>query len=130
MTNKASQKKIRSFSYLIGIGMPLIIGWLIPFLAGHSFRAWTLLIGIPTLILGLLFPRSLEKPYQAWMQLGDNLGYLNSHIILGFVFVTVLLPIAFIMKAFGYDPLLSKKKNLSSYKEKRKHTRVDLTRIF
>jgi len=130
MTNRISKKQLRDFGYLIGFGLPLIIGWLIPSITGHAFRAWTLWISIPTLVIGIISPRFLKKPYQAWMQLGHLLGYINSRIILGIVFVAVLQPIAFVMRAFGYDPLRSRKFNLLSFKESKKGSKVDLTRIF
>tara|TARA_Y100001978_G_C23659079_1_gene417649 strand:+ start:966 stop:1358 length:393 start_codon:yes stop_codon:yes gene_type:complete len=130
MTDKITKKQLRDFGFLIGIGFPLIIGWLIPFITGHAFRAWTLWISIPTLLIGLLSPRALRKPYFAWMKLGYLLGYVNSRIILGIVFIFVLQPIAYLMKAFGYDPLRSKKSNLLSYKERKEGSKVDLTRIF
>ena len=130
MTNRISKKQLRDFGYLIGFGLPLIIGWLIPSITGHAFRAWTLWISIPTLVIGIISPRFLKKPYQAWMQLGHLLGYINSRIILGIVFVAVLQPIAFVMRAFGYDPLRSKKSNLLSFKERKEDSKVDLTRIF
>ena len=130
MTNKISKKQLRDFGFLIGFGLPLIIGWLIPSITGHAFRSWTLWISIPTLVIGVFSPRILRKPYQAWMQLGHLLGYVNSRIILGLVFIAVLQPIAFVMRAFGYDPLRAKKLNQSSYKENKNGSRVDLTRIF
>ena len=130
MTSRISQRQLRDFGYLIGFGLPLIIGWLIPSITGHTFRAWTLWISIPTLVLAVLSPRVLKKPYQAWMQLGHLLGYANSRIILGIVFIAVLLPIAFIMRAFGYDPLRYKKSSLLTFKENKKGSKVDLTRIF
>ena len=130
MTNQISKKQLLDFGLIIGFGLPLIIGWLIPSITGHDFRAWTLWISIPILIAGIISPRILRKPYQVWMQLGNLLGYVNSRIILGIVFIAVLLPIAFVMRAFGYDPLRAKKSNLLSYKENKKGSKVDLTRIF
>ena len=130
MANKISKKQLRDFGFLIGFGLPLIIGWLIPSLTGHAFRAWTLWISIPTLFLGIISPRILQKPYQTWMQLGHWLGYVNSRIVLGIVFLIVLQPISFVMRIFGYDPLRAKKSNQSSYKENKQGAKVDLTRIF
>ena len=57
-----SKKQLRDFGLLIGLGIPLLIGWLFPFLMGHGFREWTLFIGLPTLIIGLIanyFPNKL-----------------------------------------------------------------------
>ena len=97
---------------------------------GHGFRTWTLYLGIPGLILGLISPHLLLYPYKSWMALGNVLGWVNSRLILGIVFLLVLQPIAFFMKCIGYDPLRLKIKNTSSYREKKKSIDTDLTRIF
>ena len=46
------------------------------------------------------------------------------------VFITVLQPIALIMRIFGYDPLRKKGVNGSSYREKKVNYKVDFNRIF
>ncbi|MCR8540498.1 MAG: SxtJ family membrane protein [Prochlorococcus marinus CUG1439] len=125
-----SPKKLREFGFLIGIGFPVIIGWIIPLISGHLFRFWSLWIGIPLFILGILKPRLLLYPYQAWMTIGLALGWINSRIILGLVFLLVLQPISIVMKVFGYDPLKKKKRNVLTYREIKENHKVDLTRIF
>ena len=67
------------------------------------------------------------------MKLGFVLGWVNSRIILGIIFIFVLLPIALIMKLSGYDPLnKNKNKNFyeKSFRENRKQNKIDLRRIF
>ena len=64
------------------------------------------------------------------MQLGNILGWINSRIILGFIFIFILQPIALIMRIFGYDPLRKRHANTNSYKEKREEFKIDLKRIF
>ena len=130
MKTTISEKKLREFGMLIGLGFPILLGWLIPLLGGHQFRAWTLLIGFPGLILGLTSPRLLNYPYKGWMALGHALGWINSHIILGMVFILVLQPIAYIMRLTGYDPLRTKQKGKKTYREIRKDNNIDLNRIF
>ena len=49
-----SKKMLKDFGILIGLGFPLIIGFIIPFISGHSFRIWTLFFGITSLILSYL----------------------------------------------------------------------------
>ena len=124
------KKQLREFGLLIGFGFPILIGWLLPLLFGHEFRIWTILIGVPGLILGLISPRLLHYPYKIWMQLGHALGWVNSHIILGLVFILVLQPIAYIMRFSGYDPLRRRRKGEKTYRENRKNHHIDLTRIF
>ena len=130
MKDIISKKQLREFGLLIGFGFPILIGWLLPALLGHAFRTWTLWVGIPGLILGLTVPRLLYFPYKSWMALGHALGFVNSHIILGLVFILILQPIAYIMRFTGYDPLRNKRKGEKTYRENRKNHKVDFTRIF
>ena len=130
MKVKISEKKLREFGLLIGVGFPTLIGWLLPALFGHQFRAWTLWIGVPGLLLGITAPRLLRYPYKGWMALGHFLGWINSHIILGLVFIIILQPIAYIMRLTGYDPLRTKRKGKNSYREDRQDYNTNLTRIF
>ena len=125
-----SKKQLREFGLLIGFGFPILIGWLLPSLFGHQFRTWTLWIGVPGLLIGFTAPRLLHYPYKGWMLLGHVLGLINSHIILGLVFIFVLQPIAYIMRLTGYDPLRTKRKREKTYREVRKDHNIDLNRIF
>ena len=125
-----SKKQLREFGLLIGFGFPILIGWLLPSLFGHQFRTWTLWIGVPGLLIGFTAPRLLHYPYKGWMLLGHVLGWINSYIILGLVFIFVLQPIAYIMRLTGYDPLKTKRKVEKTYREVRKDKDIDLKRIF
>ena len=125
-----SKKRLREFGLLIGFGFPILIGWMLPSIFGHEFRAWTLWVGITGFILGLTAPRLLHYPYEVWMALGRLLGWVNSRIILGLVYIIVLLPIAFVMRIFGYDPLRRQRKGDKTYRENKQKNQIELTRIF
>lgn len=130
MKESISKKQLREFGFIIGLGFPIVMGWGIPVINGHSFRLWTLWIGIASLLCGFLKPSLLYYPYKGWMILGHVLGWVNSRIILGLIFLIVLQPIALIMKLFSYDPLRKKKNNKISYREIKKNNEVNFTRIF
>lgn len=130
MNKNLKKKQLREFGLLIGIGFPLIIGFLLPYLIGHNLRLWTIFIGIPFLIFAIFKPFKLSFLYQKWISLGNLLGWLNSKLILGIIFFTILIPISFIMKIFGYDPLKTKKLNVMSYRVNKYRNKVDLTKIF
>ena len=130
MRGNVSKKQLRQFGLLLGFVFPIIVGWLLPYLSGHSFRIWTLLIGVPFLIIGILRPELLINPFKGWMALGHFLGFINGKLILGFVFILVLQPLALILKLFDYDPLRQKKISAVTYKENKKDHKVDLSRIF
>lgn len=130
MDNYIKKKELRDFSLIFGIGLPVIVGVILPLIYGHTFRAWTLWIGILSICLGIFKPRILTYPYKAWMAIGHFLGKINSRIILGLVFILVVQPIAIIMKIFKYDPLRKKFEKKKSYREIKKYHKIDLTRIF
>ena len=109
MNDNISKRKLREFGFLIGLMFPILLGWAIPSLFGHDFRSWTLFIGTPGLLLGIFSPRLLFYPYKLWIKIGYILGWFNSRIILGLIFILVLIPIALIMKILKYDPLKLKK---------------------
>ena len=130
MKNNIPKKTLREFGFLIGIAFPFLIGWALPLIGGHSFRTWTLWIGIISLILAISKPILLLYPYRAWMKLGHILGWVNSRIILGLVFLIVLQPIALIMRILGHDPLRTKKFDQKSYREIKTNHDLNLKKIF
>ncbi len=131
MNKDFSKRILREFGLLLGLAFPFLIGWILPSLGGHSFKIWTLWVSVPSLILAILKPSFLLLPYKAWMIFGNILGWINSHIVLGFVFLIVLQPIALIMKIFGHDPLRMKKKiGENSYREIKNSQKINLKKIF
>ena len=123
-------KILREFGALVGIGIPILVGGILPALGGHSFRYWTLWIGLPLLFSAVFKPTFLYYPYKLWMKLGHILGWVNSKVILGLVFILVLQPIALMMRSFGYDPLKKKKLNNTTYREIRSNLEINLKKIF
>ena len=130
MNEPISKNKLRQFSLLIGLGFPIVIGFIMPLVFGHQFRIWTLWVSILTLIIGFLKPLLLYYPYKVWMALGNILGFINSRLVLGIIFIFMVQPLALIMKIFGYDPLRLKTNNQKSYRENKKNYKINLNNIF
>ena len=130
MKNNISKKILKEFGLIVGFSFPILIGLILPAISGHTFRIWTLFIGLPLIFLAILIPSSLLYFYKAWMKIGYILGWLNSRLILGLVFIFVLQPIALIMKIIGHDPLRLKRMNQKSYKEPKTDLQIDLKKIF
>jgi len=130
LMSKTSTKTYKQFGFIVGILFPLIIGFIIPFFTGHDFRVWTLFIGIALIIFSIFAPNKLRNIYNFWMSIGNILGFVNSRIILGSIFILVLMPIGLFMKIFGYDPLRRKKNKENTYRELRKDGKVNFEKIF
>jgi Saxitoxin biosynthesis operon protein SxtJ len=82
-------------------------GWLEPALAG---------IGGMLVLLGLVAPASLAGANRAWTRLGLFLFKVVNPIVLGLIFLTTIVPIGLLMRAFGHDPLrLRREPQATSY---------------
>ena len=44
MNEILTKKKLREFGFFVGLGIPLIIGLIIPIIFSHAFKLWTLLL--------------------------------------------------------------------------------------
>ena len=127
---KLSNKIIPLFPLFTGILFPLIIGYLIPLFTGHNFRIWTLFFAFPLILIAIISPTKLSNFYKFWIRLGNIIGFINSRIILGTIFFLILMPTAFLMKIFGYDPLRIKKTTKNTYRELRKNANINIEKIF
>ena len=112
------------------VGTTVNYRFFIPFLIGHSFRLWTIWLGIIFLITGILRPKLLLVPYKVWMTFGNILSSFNSRVILGFVFLFILIPISYIMRLMGHDPLRIKFTKDFSYRECMKNNKINFKRVF
>ena len=81
MTNlkNPDKKQLRNFGFLIGLGLPLVIGYLVPLIGGHDFRKWTLLISVPSLILQISHKSLNFLEFYLINNLYYNFLHLNSH---------------------------------------------------
>ena len=73
----------------------------------ESPRAMAALLGAGGLflLLGLAVPAALSPIYRPWMKLAAVLGWVNTRILLGLMFLLVFTPLAVVRRALGRDPL-------------------------
>lgn len=76
-----------------------------PLFSGDAVRLWALGLGSVFLAFGLFWPSSLATLNRLWMKFGLLLGEVVSPIALGIVFYFTILPIGFLMRQAGKDPL-------------------------
>ena len=63
------------------------------------------------------------------MNLDLILGYFNSRLILGIVYIFILIPISFVMKLLKFNPLIEKFSDGKSYRIENKHV-TDFKKTF
>jgi Saxitoxin biosynthesis operon protein SxtJ len=66
-------------------------------------------VGLALVVLGLVAPGSLAPLNRAWTKLGLLLFKVVNPIVLGLIYLTTIVPIGLIMRAFGHDPLRLKR---------------------
>jgi hypothetical protein len=97
----------RSFGIVFAVVFALIAGW--PLLYGGELRLWSLAVAFAFARVAWLRPALLAGPNRWWMKFGLLLGMVVSPIALGILFFAVLVPIGFLMRATGKDPLRLKR---------------------
>ena len=99
-----SHQAERSFGIAVGITCLLVTGlswWRHP-------RAWVPVMGVVGMVLllgGLVCPARLRGPRLVWERLAHGMGWINTRIVLGVVFVGVVTPMGWCLRWVGWDPL-------------------------
>ena len=124
--------ELRKFGLLFGVLISVFGGFLIPWLWGLGWPLWPWLCGAIFAGTAVFAPRILELPYRGWMRIGHAMGWINSRIILSFLFFAVVTPIALLFKLLGKDPLQRKlDPTCQSYRDTSEpHDRESLERPF
>ena len=93
----------RSFGVVFFIVFLLIA--LYPVINNEEIRAWSLIVSLIFLVLGLLNSKILNPLNQIWFKFGVLLGRIISPLIMAIIFFFVVTPIGFIMRILGKDIL-------------------------
>src|SRR6185436_19043224 len=102
---KRSFRIEREFGLIVGGVFVLLSGWW--FYRGKLINVASVFLplGSALILLGLVWPRALIYPNQAWMKLAELLSFVMTRLILGVVFFLIVTPIGVIKRLFGWDPL-------------------------
>ena len=113
---ETTKKQLRSFGFVVGGVFTLLGVWPAVFRSGNP-RLWCLIVAALLLLPAICLPSVLLQPYRAWMFVGSILGWINTRIILGFIFCVVFTPIGFLMRRFGRNSLcLNLDRSVESYR--------------
>jgi hypothetical protein len=99
-----SARELRDFGLLTGALFASLFGLGLPYLKGHAVPVWPWLLAVVLWGLALTHPSSLKYPFLAWERFGLILGWVNSRVILGLIFVLLIVPIGVLARLLGHDP--------------------------
>lgn len=105
---KLDKSGLRKFGLTTGILFAVLFGFFLPWMWQFTAPKWPLILGAVLCSLALVVPRSLAPFYQIWMRLALVLGWINSRVVLGLVFVVLVVPMAIAMRLLGKDPMTRK----------------------
>ena len=96
----------RSFGIVFTVVFIFIGFW--PMISGGSPRLWAVFIAVGFIGAAFFAPRLLSPLNQGWFRFGQLLHKIVTPVVLGLIYVTTIVPIGFLMKAAGKDPLRRK----------------------
>ncbi len=109
LPTKRTDKDLRKFGFVVGGVFGAIAGYLF-YRSGMETTAGKILgaIAAPLLILAVIYPRALAPVERVWMKIALVLGWINTRIILGVVFFTVVSLTRLFLFLTGKDPMTRK----------------------
>jgi len=114
-----SSVDLKKFGLIFGITTVLLFGLLLPLLFEKIFPIWPWVILLISGSLALLYPMRLNLLYNLWMLFGAMMAWVNTRLILGFIFYLLFFPFGLIKKIFGKDSMSRKfDTKLCSYRKK------------
>lgn len=102
------RKELRNFGLILGSGLALFFGLLLPWLGNWQWQSWPWFTAGTLLVISLVAPGVLKPAYLAWMKIGNVLSWINTRIILALLFFIIFLPISIILRLLGKDPMARK----------------------
>ncbi len=99
-----TSEELRKFGLIMGGMLILFFGLLIPWIWAFAWPLWPWVAAGVFTAVALIYPPALQPAYWLWMRMGMALGWLNTRILLGFVFYAIIMPIGFVVRLF-HDPL-------------------------
>jgi hypothetical protein len=129
-----SNSELRKFGLILAGGFVVFFGLLIPWLKGRGIHlaSWPWLLAAGLVLVSAVAPKALGPLHRAWMFLGNILGWINTRIILGIVFLLIFTPTALVFRLLGKDPMQrSFAAELQSYRLSSKQPKPEnLNRLF
>ncbi len=89
---------------------------ILQYILSQAVQLWLIGLGLIFLLTGLAVPSWLGPVRKLWMKLARGLAVVNTGIILTFVFVVLVTPLAILLRVLGRQPIeIGDSQGVSSY---------------
>jgi hypothetical protein len=75
-----------------------LFGVLMPLISGHAIPTWPWIVSSILVSWAVMAPFSLQVIYQPWMSIAGFLGWINTRIVLGMIFILMIVPLGRILR--------------------------------
>jgi Saxitoxin biosynthesis operon protein SxtJ len=116
MTLRYDALNLRRFGLSTGAAFALLFGLLLPWLFSRSLPWWPWVIATPLWLFAVTAPKVLGPVYKVWMRFASLLAAINTTIILGVVFYTLITPFGLLMRLFGSGAIAQSSNDAASYR--------------
>ncbi len=104
---KLTPAELRKFGLVTAAMVLVFFELLIPWIWDLDWPIWPLIVAGILVLFALIAPAALGPFYKVWMKFAEILGWINTRIILGFIFYVFFLPFGLVMRLFN-DPMRRK----------------------
>lgn len=116
-TKTTTPQDLRKFGLLLGGIFSTLFGMILPLMADAQIPFWPWVLALALWFPAIIAPKALKQVYQAWMKIGDVLGFINTRILLGLLFFVVITPIGLLKRTLSADTMGKQyDKKLKSYR--------------
>ena len=112
--NKGQEKQ---FGFFIAVVL-LVLGLWQLFMGSVHAWAW-IAAAVALTAITALFPRCWTPVLRVWLPIAHLLGWINTRLILGAVFFVLIMPVGWLLRILGHDPLHLRGKQGQTYWESR-----------
>jgi len=114
LTRRRGVDRERSFGVSVGpvlMVIATVLAWRGRTTSGIVLGAF----GAVLLVCGLTRPSLLKRPSDVWWRFAHVLGWFNSRVLLVAIYVLLIVPIAFVWRLMGKDPLRLRRRDGSGW---------------
>ena len=101
MADKSDAHALRQFARGFSLMLVVVFMGVLPYITGAKIPWWPLYVASALLLLDRLCPMCLYPAYWTWMLFASVLNWVNTRLLLAFVFFAIMLPIGCFMRWRG-----------------------------
>jgi len=96
-----STKELKDFAITMSWAIPCLFMLLLPWLFERSIAYWPIIVSAVLLSFYFIYSKAIYPIYRVWMLIAGAIGWVNTRIILAFIFYVVIFPIGILLRIFG-----------------------------